>query len=94
MTEPTNDVPALLTAMRFVTSHPKNRDRHQMHHECRKWLEENRGQFLAKMADLEKVQLAKEKPEEATVPGGTVAEDAGTERALALIERLLAEANQ
>jgi hypothetical protein len=50
--------PALLLAMRHVTTRPETADRTSLQREARLWLQEDRSAFLGKLADLEKAYLA------------------------------------
>lgn len=87
-------VPALLKAMREVMARPESKDRTQLQRECRSWLKENRSQFMAKMADLERAHLmalAKEKPADPGDSPTAANRDEGSERIEEQIENLLAK---
>jgi hypothetical protein len=78
--------------MLHVYSRPKGQDRTQGHRDCRRWKDRDLKGFMAKLADLEKAQIGAKPaapPGEPEGPG--TAEDPGTDRALALIDRLLSE---
>jgi hypothetical protein len=87
-----NPVPALLRAMRAVTTRPASKDRTQLQRECREWLRSDRKGFLTKLADLEKAGLAgRARAIAAPRIPEPEAVDEGHARCEALIEQVLAQ---
>jgi hypothetical protein len=89
-------VPALLRAMRTVTTRPESKDRSQLEKECREWLRSDRKGFLTKLADLEKAALAarsKTAPEPQPLKKEVML-DKGGQRVEELIMRLLEQAGE
>jgi len=85
----------LLADMRRVYAQPESKDRTPGERQCRAWLREDCKGFMSRLADLEKAHAAvapKEgKPAAKEKPPAEPEVDEGEERALELIDKLLAD---